>query len=451
MPGKVDIKNQEEKMRKFWVVLLSIGLLVAFSMPVCAADVKFSGSYVAQGYYENNRALSDPEDGDFHNVWQRLRIQTVFQVQEGLSLTTRFDAMEKIWGAYPTTGATVDSGYPSGESNNIKWEQAFISANILGGLFRAGYQQQGVFGTWFADAADAYGPRVRYDYAVGPFNFLVLWDKVEGAKDYDAGAATADVDKDANKWDAAFMYKFKGGDAGLLFIFLNDTTKSDPVDGGFKKKWYVFDPYVRAKLGPVYVEAEAVYVIGENKDFESDAAVPNHDVDKEGWSFYAQARGDFGPAYAGIIGAWIWGDHTPSGNKDTSGYPGSGGFNPCLMLWNYDLSRWNGNQGTYAMTSGGQTGMTNAKFGQIYAGIKPIPKLDIKLSWSYAHADERVNNVDSEYGHEVDLMATYKIYDNLSYMIGGAYLFAGDYFKGKDENNKVEDDYLLTHKLTLTF
>jgi hypothetical protein len=68
-----------------------------------------------------------------------------------------------------------------------------------------------------------------------------------------------------------------------------------------------------------------------------------------------------------------------------------------------------------------------------------------------AHVDERVNNVDSDLGHEVDLMATYKIYDNLSYMIGGAYLFAGDWFKGTNENNKVENDYLLTHKLTLTF
>lgn len=443
-------------MRKFWVVLLSIGLLVAFSMPVCAADVKFSGSYVAQGYYENNRALSDPEDNSFHNVWQRLRIQTVFQVQEGLSLTTRFDAMEKIWGAMPTTGATVDSGYPSGESNNIKWEQAYISANILGGLFRAGYQQQSVFGTSFADAADAYGPRVRYDYIVGPFNFLVLWDKVEGQKAYNAGAATANVDRDANKWDAAFMYKFKGGDAGLLFIFLNDTTASDPAQGGFKKKWYVFDPYAKAKLGPVYIEAEALYVIGQNKDFEDDAAKPNHNVKKEGWSFYAMAQGDFGPAYAGLVGVWIWGDHTPKGNKDTSGYPGSGGFNPCLLLGNYDLTRWNGGLGsnTYGVmgsSAGANAGLSNVKLGQIFAGIKPIPKLDIKLSWTYAHVDERVDNVDSDLGHEFDLTATYKIYDNLSYMIGGAYLIAGDWFKGTNENNKVENDYLLTHKLTLTF
>ncbi len=237
--------------------------------------------------------MSDPEDGDFHNVWQRLRVQTVFQIQEGLSLTTRFDAMEKIWGAGAqarSAGNAIDSGQPSQENDNIKFEQVYISANILGGLFRAGYQQQGVFGTSFADADSAYGPRVRYYYVVGPFNFLVLWDKVEGQKDYDPVAATADVDKDQNKWDAAFMYNFKGGSAGLLFIFLNDTLRSAPADGGYKRDWYVFDPYVKATFGPVYFEAEALYVTGNIRKYEDDAAAPNHEWRKAGCHFMPRQR-----------------------------------------------------------------------------------------------------------------------------------------------------------------
>ncbi len=45
-------------MRKFWIVLLSVGLIMAFTMPVLGADVKFSGTYIVQGYYDSNRALS---------------------------------------------------------------------------------------------------------------------------------------------------------------------------------------------------------------------------------------------------------------------------------------------------------------------------------------------------------------------------------------------------------
>jgi len=55
------------------------------------------------------------------------------------------------------------------------------------------------------------------------------------------------------------------------------------------------------------------------------------------------------------------------------------------------------------------------------------------------------------YGTEINLTGTYKITNNLSYTLGLGYLFTGDYYKGKDSNNKVNDDYLVMNKLTLTF
>ena len=80
MPGKINLKNQkqEEKMKKLWIVLLSVALIMAFAMPVCAADVKFSGSYIAQGYYDINRALMKDGGASVDNIWQRLRVQTDF-------------------------------------------------------------------------------------------------------------------------------------------------------------------------------------------------------------------------------------------------------------------------------------------------------------------------------------------------------------------------------------
>jgi len=52
---------------------------------------------------------------------------------------------------------------------------------------------------------------------------------------------------------------------------------------------------------------------------------------------------------------------------------------------------------------------------------------------------------------EFDVKATYKIYDNLSYMVGAGYLWAGDYFKGVGGTTKVDNDYLLLNQLTLSF
>ncbi len=38
-------------MKRFWLVLLSLGLIAAFSTQAMAVDVKFSGEYYAAGMY----------------------------------------------------------------------------------------------------------------------------------------------------------------------------------------------------------------------------------------------------------------------------------------------------------------------------------------------------------------------------------------------------------------
>ncbi|HVO67460.1 MAG TPA: hypothetical protein VMT12_13370, partial [Syntrophales bacterium] len=190
-------------MRKFWIVLLSVGLIVALTAPVLAADVKFSGSYVIQGYYEDNRRVAEIPGSTVANsqrgpsdsfTWQRLRVGTVFQVAEGLSLTTRFDAMEKVWGAargvsVPGVGATYATAYDSngyqipgsGEAENIKFQHVYATFNTGIGRFLAGYQAQTGWGTSFADSTDyAYGPRLRWDMTAGPWFFGLIWDKYEG-------------------------------------------------------------------------------------------------------------------------------------------------------------------------------------------------------------------------------------------------------------------------------
>ena len=57
-----------------------------------------------------------------------------------------------------------------------------------------------------------------------------------------------------------------------------------------------------------------------------------------------------------------------------------------------------------------------------------------------------------DYGWEVDLTATYKLTNNLSYMLGAGYFFTGDYYKGCfDADTDLSDDLLVINKLTLTF
>jgi hypothetical protein len=114
-----------------------------------------------------------------------------------------------------------------------------------------------------------------------------------------------------------------------------------------------------------------------------------------------------------------------------------------LILFNYnDLAKW---VGVVAPSAG----VTNAFFYQAKVGVKPTDKLDIMGTFTYATADKVVANMSKNYGYEIDVTGTYKITNNLSYMLGVGYLLTGDYFKGTGANNSVTNDYLVINKLTL--
>jgi hypothetical protein len=113
-------------------------------------------------------------------------------------------------------------------------------------------------------------------------------------------------------------------------------------------------------------------------------------------------------------------------------------------------------------------GVRNAWFYQGKVGVKPTPKADIYATVTYATADKKeatgvyvgpsgtvvlatAGSAGNSYGWEIDVVGTYKITNNLSYMLGGAYWFVGDYYKGVATDSATKDNFLLINKLTLTF
>jgi hypothetical protein len=73
-------------------------------------------------------------------------------------------------------------------------------------------------------------------------------------------------------------------------------------------------------------------------------------------------------------------------------------------------------------------------------------------SYAYVKMVEQGSFLSDKIGSEADITASYKIYDNLSYMVGFGYLWAGDAFKGTAAQDlETGNDWLLMHRLTLTF
>ncbi|MBU4582283.1 MAG: hypothetical protein KKH02_07740 [Proteobacteria bacterium] len=446
-------------MKKFLVVLLSLGLIVAFGATASAADVKFGGSYYLVGVYDDNAMLAASNVGYSRAYfYQRVRLQPVFAIAEGLTFTARMDALEKQWGNTnwkSTTAASADR--PSSRRNpggtqkvqeNFEFERAWVTFKTAVGQFDVGYQSGGAWGTVFADAAGVRA-RIKYMTKAGPALLLGIYEKtfdadtsavVIAGKPY-AGKADADNDN----YYLAAVYGFKGGNAGLLYGYLvGNSNRVAAVP--FRTRMHLLTPYLKATFGPVYVEAEMAYWGGNQVEFDNVAGAT--DLKRDGWSAYALLKTNMGPAYFGAQVGWSAGDDPSTTDKNEAGGGGGADWNPALILMNDDMATWAGGVGRNVANSG----KGNILLYNVFGGFNPTKQLNLEVAFTSASADKAPTGyVSKNYGMELDAKASYKIYDNLTYMVGAGYLWTGDYFKGTNSANLIGNDYILMNKLSLSF
>jgi len=446
-------------MKRFWLILLSLGLVMAFSVSAFAVDVKFSGEYYAAGALLKRVDVSNEDDAGTHFFWQRLRMGTDFVVSPCLKLVTRYDIMERVWGdAYEANQKTpgVDN------QENIEFDLGYVDYTSPIGLFMIGYQEDYTWGTVFGNrGTDPTVAQIKYFLPVGPVTLFAGYAKeVENNKNIYSSTTSpytvSDADYDSYRLAAIFNFKQEKaqGDGGLLLLINRDAEYRPAL--GFQTNIYKLVPYVKAKLGPLALQAEGGYTFGKLKRY--DDGVAGTDIKISAYDLFVDATLNLGPAYVGGTVAYLSGDDPDTtdkleGSGLTYGRINSGGldWNPCLILFNNDpiKKKVGGISGNSSTVVGAE--MQNAYFGQLRGGILPVPQLDIMASISYAKADKVAAGWDKNYGYEIDVTGTYKITNNLSYMLGVGYLFTGDYFKGASSSNNVEDDYMLINKLTLNF
>ena len=517
-------------MKRFWLVMLSLGLVLAFSASAMAVDVKFSGSFYAAGMYldktnlNSNNARMTGANNTFTTLnaaydraagnstafyYQRLRVGTDFIVSPGLKLVTRFDAMERIWGGnrsaafaggYCGAGATSASGCDDSsagtraESENIAFDQAYIEYISPIGLFRVGYQPASAWGTVFGDSAlnDRSSAKIVYGVPIGPITIGASMEKTQD-NSYSYLSSAPQTDLDYEKYSLAGEYKANNIAAGLAFEFRRIANSKAAVSNAptyvvpgtevvanakYLGYTYALNPYVISKFGPVTVQGEFTYAWGSGK-IEGDDVKSGvwSDIAIANYSAYLNVTADFKKFYAGATFAYVSGDDPGTTDKIEGGLvKGGKDFNPTLILFNFDRSYWVGpmtgyyggtNNAAYASwptQTEADSQMRNVWFFQGNVGARPLAALDINVALSYANADKKpsgdtgTNHPElgsqvqkNSYGWELDVTGTYKLTNNLSYMLGAGYLWTGDYFKGTAGDNAVNNNYLLINKLTLTF
>jgi len=435
-------------MKKFWLVLLSLGLVMAFSASAFAVDVKFSGEYYVAGMYLDRTSFKKDTATDGPSTafyFQRLRLKTEFVVAPGLSLVTRADIMERAWGAARTSpSTTLDSNSmgTTAENENIAFDYAYVQYASPIGVFAAGYMTNGAWATVFGNSEAGF-PKISYMLPIGAYTLIAQYGKsVESsvtAKN-PLGIAAGDVDI----YYLMQIYAFRVGQVGLgLFYVNNDATKQL----GYRAQYLMVEPYAILQLGPVKITTELDYVFGKTRKYDTGFG----DIDQSSWNGWIDVVATFGPVYFGGTFAYLAGDDPGTTDKNEGGFTGGTDWNPCLIMFNYDRNYWAGSLVGQSTTAINGAPMTNAFFYQGKVGVKPIEKLDIMASVAYANADKKPLGYGSDaYGWEVDVTGTYKITNNLSYMLGVGYFKTGDYYKGTT-NADVNNNYIVINKLTLTF
>jgi hypothetical protein len=454
-------------MKRFWLVLLSLGLIMAFSTSAFAVDVKFSGTFYAAGQYLDRISVADNGFRPLSTAayFQRLRLRTEFVVAPGVSLITRADIMERAWGALRTSATAANTlGGPlmgdqssgtKAENENIAFDQVYVSVVTPIGMFTAGYQPDGMYGTMFMNS-DSQVAKIGYYLPIGNLTLVAQVGKgAEASSPYVNSFTNTNLGATDNDYDLYYLmgiYRAKTVEAGMLYMFIrNATVRPTQIGLNSQSALHLLSPYAKVTLGPVYVEGEVRYVFG--KSTQTDSGVG--DVTASGLSAYINAVGTFGPVYIGGTFAYLSGDDPATTDKTEGGagllISGGNDWNPCLILFNYDRTTWAGSITGFNGTVANNV-MTNAFLYQIKGGVKPTDKLDIGVAASFLQADKvAATMVSKDFGYEVDVTGTYKITNNLSYMLGFGYLFTGDYFKGTSSSNTVKNDYLVINKLTLTF
>jgi hypothetical protein len=433
-------------MKKLFAAILALGLIVAVSGTASAVDVKLSGQYYVVGVYDNNPNLGKDSYSSAY-FFQRLRLEPVFQIAEGLSFNVRVDIMEGNWDSNRTK--MVGNGAGVGTGGGADWERGWVTFKTGVGQFEVGYRPAGFFGTVFADTTGT-APRIQYTTKAGPMTFIALLQQNnEGS--VNLGADTGFVDNDSTDYDLAAIYNFKGGSAGLLYVYKVDGTNKSAA--GVKAKMHILEPYFKATFGPVYVEAELDYITGKIT-YEQDMWPGRVDTDRDGIGGYIMAKTNMGPATFGAQFGYSRGDDLDSVNKQENGLGGGWDWMPALIMLNSDLNKWGGTTRN-AFEGGSKDNAQGFILYNIFGNYSVTPKFSVGGALTYAKRDKTAVGVDKKMGTEVDFTATYKIYDNLTYMVGAGYLFAGDWYKSvapaMAATAEVDDDYILMNKLTLTF
>ncbi len=457
-------------MKKIISTVAAFGLALGMASAASALDLTVTGKYVLEGYYMNQAdgavgftPAVDSDDAGSMSAWvHTFLFKPTLKVNDKIKMVSDIRFLKDTEMGDKTNQGGTSMGIGDREVDIHKIYMEWMSPL---GKTRLGRTPGGAWaGDFLSSSSNADRLMWWPSFVKAPFQLLVFTQKSVENDWY-----TSNNDSDSDLYKADLTYKADNMLMKAAYNYINDKTHSD--DAGTAAVWSIdqatglnaltaavpgdsydhqvhkIELYADMTFDNIYVEFEGAYVTGDARDYDSNT----DDIDVEAYGAMLDVGMKMGDLDVGAMYFYASGDDDTADDDLESLMSVTGGtgddFNPYYILTGDHSGMLNSDE--YAQNA------TMSSAGVHCIGLHSDYKVSDQLSLhgalAYAEADEEPNNIDSEYGWEVDLGAKYKLLDNLTYEVRAAYMDTGDFFDDNATAGESDDLYMLSHHLTMTF
>ena len=413
-------------MKKLLVILLALGLVVAFTAPVYAVENIFGGYWRVRAFSQNDFDGNDLGANDLQRTDTRTRLYYTAKFSDNFKFVNKFE-MDAVFGDKDS------AGYGDIGADGVKFEvkNSYVDFTIDSINAKIGVQGYEL-GRGFLFSDDFAGAVVTYKGE--GFSLPFAWMKAyEGGEGIDANDADVDYYAIAPKFNVDKI----AVNPYLLWITSDDYSGwdrlpagADPLEGGEEADLYYLGVDVNADLGAASVWFTGIYETGDIDEGDIEAylvalggSTKVNDITVRGQFFYATGNEaddeDYNAFWVPKGQCYYWSEILGYGIFDTNVNDGCGDQISDIMVFN------------------------------LGATMKPMDKVTVKLDLWNANLVEDDANGETSLGTEVDVVVTYALLENLKLDLVGAYLFAGDVTTGKGSNDA--NPYEFGTRLSLSF
>ncbi|MCB2182528.1 MAG: hypothetical protein KQH63_10910 [Desulfobulbaceae bacterium] len=444
-------------MKKIISTVAALGLVVGVAGTASALDLTVTGQYVLEGYMMDNADGSgfNPymEDVGSDSAWVH-----TFQLRPTLTVNDKIKMIADIrmakdsdWGNQDDVGrnkATNAAGTTADFDRTIDVHKIYMEYMSPVGKIRAGRTPAGA---WAHDFVSSSGNANRLmwwpNMVQSPFSAVVFLQKsTEG--DWYGGT----TDSDSDLYEAGLSYKVDGLLLNVAYDYINDKTVETQ-----ESQRHLLKGYANISMDNIYVESEIAYMFGDWVDYDVET-LTDQDADIDAWAFMIDGGMKMGNLDVGAMFFYASGQDDDSDDMEAAMGPLGGSisdgigddFNPYYILTGDHTGMLNSDE--YADDA--NMAIAGVLCLGVHSDFQVSDQLTLHGALAYAWADETDalgNDIDDEYGWEIDLGAKYKLLDNLTYEVRAAYMDTGDFFDDLNGTDDEEDLYLLSHHLTMTF